>query len=196
MSWLHHPILLAALFAWGVLAYPLVRLGLESIMATHVLQMGLLMGIGGLLGKALGPIRTGEIAGCNRHGITGTVLALTTLAFWLLPVSLDRALDRVSWEVAKFISLPLLLGLPLARSWPQLSPIARGALWANAIPMAAVMGWLYREAPIRLCNNYLINDQKTLGLALWGLAAAIAVYWTLRALIGFRPEARKVKGEK
>lgn len=159
-------------------------------MVTHFLQMGLLAALGGLLARAPGPVRPGELADCNRYGITGSLLALLTLAFWLLPVSLDRALDHTGWETAKFLSLPLLLGLPLARSWPRLPPVARGALWAKAIPMAAVMGWLYREAPVRLCNNYLVNDQQILGLALWALAAAMAVYWAARAMVGFRPAGR------
>ncbi|QKK02264.1 MAG: hypothetical protein HND55_06110 [Pseudomonadota bacterium] len=179
--------LMAALFVWGVLASPPVRLAMESIMVTHALQIGLLAGIGGLLARSMGPVRAGKLWGCNRYGITGTVLAFLTLAFWLLPVSLDRALDHWSWEVGKFLSLPLLLGLPLARSWSRLSPIARGVLWANAIPMAVVMGWLYREAPVRLCNNYLSDDQQLLGLALWMLAALIAGYWAVRAFIGFQP---------
>jgi len=179
--------LAGALLAWGVLALPPVRLAMEAMMVAHALQIGLLGLIGAWLGRALGPIRRDELAGCNRYGITGTVLGLITLAFWLLPLSLDRALDEDLWELAKFLSLPLLLGLPLARSWSRLSPIARGVLWANAIPMALVMGWLYREAPVRLCNNYLVSDQQVLGLALWGLAAVIAGYWALRALVGFQP---------
>jgi len=187
VSGLRHRLLVAALIGWGLLALPPVRLAMESIMVSHALQIGLLAGVGGMLGCSLGPIRSNELAGCNRYGITGTVLGLLTLIFWLLPLSLDRTLDHAVWEAAKFLSLPLLLGLPLARSWSRLSPIARGALWANAIPMAVVMGWLYREAPVRLCNNYLVGDQEVLGLALWGLAAAIAVYWAFRALAGFKP---------
>jgi len=156
-------------------------------MVLHVLQLALLACVGMLLARGLGCARYDRIAMFNHYGITGTVLALIVLTFWLLPVSLDRSLDDCRWEVAKFVSLPLLLGLPLASSWPCLPPLVRGALWANAIPMAAVMGWLYREAPLRLCNNYLRNDQEMLGLGWWGLATLIAGYWTVRALVGWRP---------
>ena len=178
---------MAGLLLWGVLAVPPVRRSLESGMVTHALQMALLVVVGGILGRALGSITREEFAGCNHFGVTGTVLALFTLAVWLLPVSLDRARDIPGWEVAKFVSLPLLAGLPLARSWSRLPPVARGALWANAIPMAIVMGWLYRDAPIRLCNNYLVGDQKLLGLGLWGVAVVLAAWGMVRALVGSTP---------
>jgi len=177
--------LLTVLGAWTLLALPPLRLAMEATMVTHALQIALLAGIGGLLGRSSGLAQSDHPGGCNRYGITGTVLALLTLFLWLLPVSLDRALDEKSWEIAKFLSVPLLLGLPLARSWSRLPAVARGALWANAIPMALVMGWLYREAPLRLCNNYLVGDQQVFGLALWSVAGAIGAWWAFRALFGF-----------
>lgn len=173
-------LMLAALLAWGLLALPPVRQAMESVMVIHALQIALLGGIGGLMGHAFGPIHTRELAGLNESGVTGTVLALLTLLFWLLPLSLDHG----AWEAVKFLSLPLLLGLPLARSWRRLPVLARAFIWANAIPMALAMGWLYREAPVRLCNNYLAGDQQVLGLALWLVGLAIAGYWAARALFG------------
>jgi len=181
--------LIAGLSLWLLLAVPPLRIAMEGTMVTHALQMGLLAAAGGLLARGFGPVRRDEQPGYNRFGITGTLLALLTLAFWLLPVSLDRALDHAGQEFLKFASLPLLLGLPLGRSWSRLPPVARSTLWANAVPMAAVMGWLYREAPVRLCTNYLVNDQQQLGLFLWAVAVVIASYRALRALIGFGPPA-------
>lgn len=153
-------------------------------MVGHALQLTLLALSGGILARALGPIDAGHVHDLNRFGITGTLLSLVTLSLWLLPVSLDRALDHAAWEIAKFITLPLLLGLPLSRSWPRLPVVVRGVIWGNIPPMAVVMGWLYREAPERLCNNYLVNDQELFGLVLWFVAASVAGYWGLRALIG------------
>jgi hypothetical protein len=175
----------AGLGLWTVLALPPARAAFEATLAGHmVAQIGLLAVAGWWLGRGLGPIRPGELGGCNRFGATGVVVALVTLVFWMLPVSLDRALLSAGWEAAKLVSVPLLLGLPLARSWPRLPGLARGLLWANAVSMLVVMGWVYREAPARLCNGYLLDQQLLLGLTLWGLAAAVGLYWTVRAFAG------------
>ena len=178
----------AGLGLWAVLALPPARALLEATLAGHmVAQIGLLALSGWWLGRALGPVRPGELAGFNRYGAAGVVLALFTLVFWMLPVSLDRALLEPAWEAAKLVSVPLLLGLPLARSWPRLPGLARGLLWANAVSMLVVMGWVYHAAPVRLCNSYLLDQQLLLGGTLWGLAGLIALYWTARAFTGATP---------
>lgn len=87
-------------------------------------------------------------------------------------------------ETAKFLSLPLLAGFPLARSWPRLPGLVRATLWTNLIPMLGVMGWLYRESPVRLCNNYLLNQQDLLGWVLLAAAALLALYWSGWILLG------------
>jgi len=174
---------LAAAGLWGLLASPPLRDVLESRLVLHMAQFLLLTMVGILIGRAIDRTRPPG-SDWNRYGISGLLLALVTALLWLLPISLDRALDHAAWEVVKFLSLPLLLGLPLARSWPHLPTVARGAIHANVISMLIVMGWLYLQSPSRLCNNYLINDQQLFGQILIVLAAGLAAYWTLRAFTG------------
>ena len=47
----------------------------------------------------------------------------------------------------------------------------------NMLPMTAVVGQLYIDAPLRLCNAYLLDDQARLGQWLIGLAALLALGW-------------------
>jgi len=173
--------LVAGVVSWAILTLTPLATAMTASMVTHVLQLALLAIAGGMLGHGLpsSPLRH-----FNQYGITGTALALLTLTVWLLPLSLDQALNDSTWALAKFLSLPLLLGLPLARSWAALPLISRALLIANAVPMLFVMGWLYREAPVRLCNNYLVNDQQVLGLAFWLLAGAIVLTGAIRVLAG------------
>lgn len=175
--------LAAGLAGWALLAVPPVRQGLEATLAGHMaVQLPLLVAAGWLLGSASGPARAGGPRGLNGHGLPGLLAALFTLAFWLLPRSLDAAVQEPAWELAKLVTVPLLAGVPLARSWPRLPPLARAALWANLLPMLWVMGWLYMRSPVRLCNSYLLDQQTLLGVTLWAVAGAVALFWALRVL--------------
>lgn len=187
--------LIIALAGGCVLALPPVRNGLESTLIGHmVIQLPLLVFCGWLVGQALGPIRKQEEA-CNRYGMTGLLLALFTLAFWLLPRSLDSALLEPAYEMAKFATLPLLAGVPLARSWSRLPVVLQWFLLANLVPMLLVMGWLYGQSPVRLCNNYLMDQQLLLARTLWSLAGALALYWVVRAFTA-HPTAPTTRAEK
>lgn len=171
-------------FAWmgivilGVLAIPPSRTALEASMATHMLvQIPLAAAAGALLAHSL-PSRVIALLGrYNDHGIPGIVLALGIAAYWMIPRALDAALASAAAETMKFVSLPLLVGLSLALSWPRLHPIAKGFVVANWIPMLAVVGWLYRESPMRLCNYYLLDQQVAAGNLLVALAAVLAALW-------------------
>lgn len=180
MAWL-----VAGLGSWGILALPPARAALETTLPGHMVgQIGLLVVAGWLLGRSWGPVTPGELGGWNRYGTTGLVTAIFTLAFWMLPLSLDFALQEPTWETAKFLSVPLLAGVPLSRSWSRLPVPARALLWAHLIPMLVVMGWIYDEAPVRLCNAYLLDQQALLARTFLGLAALTAAVWTLRAFRG------------
>lgn len=113
-------------------------------------------------------------------------MVVLALAFWMLPRSLDMALANPAMEFAKFVSLPLLVGLPLALSWSRLPSIGRGFIAANLVSMLVVLGWLYLVSPMRLCNYYLLDQQRVLGWALLLLAAAVLVVWAGRALVDIR----------
>lgn len=109
--------------------------------------------------------------------------ALTVFLFWMLPRNVDWALSPAG-EAAKYITLPLLLGLPLRFSWPLLGPVLRGFLKANALSMLGVLGFLYTHAPVRICNFYLVSAQKDLGFAFLYLAAGLACLWAVPVLFG------------
>lgn len=121
------------------------------------------------------------------------VLALTTAIIWMLPRSVDAAIAEPGWTLAKFVSLPLMLGLPLGMAWARVSPMLRGFAKAQTISMLLFLAFLYSHSPLRICNAYLIDDQVRLG---WGFAIAaclLAVCWLLPAFIGRVPDAAKCR---
>lgn len=159
-----------------LMASPMLRAYMESFMVGHMLvQMPLLVTIGFFAAALLPMHLRGWLQQFNGGGVPFALLAVFASAFWMLPRSLDGALTLWEMEAAKFITLPLLIGMPLALSWQRLSTPARGFIWSNLLSMLIVLGWLYTVAPIRICNSYLVGQQQLLGKSLLLLAAALAV---------------------
>jgi hypothetical protein len=160
----------------GVLALPGMREALERVMATHMLvQIPLLAAAGALATTGLGPGWKLRIDAWNRGGVSGVLLALIASSWWMVPRALDLALASHAMELTKFVTLPLMVGIPLALSWDRLGAIGRGFVIANVLPMWAVVGWLYIVAPVRLCNFYLVEQQVAAGLGLLGASVVLGV---------------------
>jgi hypothetical protein len=174
------PLPTAGIVLFALLAVPLSRQWLESHMAGHMLvQIPLLAVSGYWLAGAIPQAAVETLRPWNRFGITGALVAIVTALFWMLPRNLDATIDSGTFEVFKFASLPLLVGVPLRLSWRSLTAIGRGLIWSNFVAMLWVLAWLYLAAPVRVCNSYLLNEQALVGrlLAIIGflLAAALAV---------------------
>lgn len=171
-----------AVLLFLVLLAPPVKRALEASMTAQMLvQIPLLVAVGIAIARAL-PARASEtIADWNYNGISGLVLATVTSVFWMLPRTLDAAVVNPLVATAKYLSAPLLIGLPLALSWPRMGFIVRGVFLLECIATFFRLGWLYVISPERLCNRYLLEDQQRLGqwLMLIGAALFLAVAWKL-----------------
>ena len=167
---------------WCVLGLPPVRHALEASMTLQMLAQIPLLALAGWWLRPLLPDRVvEELAGWNRNGISGIVLVSLAAMVWMLPRAMDASLD-VAWvELAKFASVPLLVGLPLSLSWPGAGFVVRGVFLVEVIATAFRLGWLYLASPQRLCSNYLLGDQQWLGKIMLGIGAVIGltVAWNL-----------------
>ncbi|MDC0657365.1 hypothetical protein N6L27_05095 [Leisingera sp. SS27] len=153
-----------------------LRQAAEASPIQHVLvQMPLLVLAGVLI--------SWDMRGRRVWAVPLLLTALTAFLFWMLPRSVDWALTPAG-ETAKYLSLPLLLGVPLRLSWPWLAPVLRGFLKANALSMLGVLGFLYTHAPLRICNSYLVSAQQDLGFAFLQLAVVLACIWAVPVLFG------------
>jgi hypothetical protein len=154
----------AAAVLFAALLLPPVRAWLESSMTLQMLvQIPLLIGVGYLLAGALPERLDASIARWNHHGITSLVLASLAGMLWMLPRSLDAAVSEPWMALAKFTSVPLLIGLPLGLGWPRMGFVVRGVFLLELIATFFRLGWLYLVSPVRLCNNYLLDDQQRAG---------------------------------
>lgn len=170
----------------AVLALPDVRQFHEAALVSHMLvQMPLLALAGWFMGRGLvNMLPACRSTAWNQSGIPGLIVAITTLLFWMLPKSLDAALGDSVVEIAKLVTLPLCLGMPLALSWPRGHVLVRGLLKAQLISMLGVLSFLYTHAPVRICNNYLVGEQQTAGVLMGGIALALAAYWGGALILG------------
>lgn len=167
---------------WLVLALPPVRHALEATMTLQMLVQIPLLAFAGWRMALFMPRRwIDTVAAWNRSGISGFVLASLAAIVWMLPRMLDAALDAPPIEIAKFTSVPLLIGAPLAISWPRAGFVVRGVFLVEVVAMTFRLGWLYLVSPVRLCSNYLLGDQQQLGkimLAI-GVAVTLVLAWKL-----------------
>ena len=185
--------MIAGLALYLVLVAPPIAAWLERTMAGHMLlQVPLLALAGGLVARGIFGRHGAGLAGFNAAGIAGLLVAVFVAAVWMLPRTLDAALRDPLVEAAKFTSVPLLIGAPLALSWPLLPPVARAFVWANVISHAAVLGWLYRAAPDRLCARYLFDQQATVGAVLLIIAAVLLFALASYAIAGSPWQGRTV----
>ena len=157
-----------------VLLAPPLRHALQSSMTAQMLvQIPLLAAAGWLAAMALPARLSAAIDTCNEHGIGGLLLATLASAFWMLPRALDAAVTDPWLAIAKYLSVPLLIGLPLALSWPRMGFVVKGVLLLEGIATLLRLGWLYLVSPERLCNLYLLDDQQRLGRLLLLIGAAL-----------------------
>ena len=116
------------------------------------------------------------------------------LAVGMVPRVLDLALLRPGVEWTKLAAL-VAAGAALRLSWRPAGLVLQFFFLGNVLPMMAVVGSLYIESPLRLCNAYLLDDQVRLGQWLIGAAAGVAALWLAWvAWVMVRREARAQLG--
>ena len=168
-----------------VLAAPAARDALEQVMVAHMLVQIPLLAIVGALGATALPQRIrARVAEWNAGGVSGTLLALIASSWWMVPRALDWSLASPFMEAAKFVTLPLFVGAPLALSWTSLGTMGRGFVIANVLPMWAVVGWAYIAVPVRVCNFYLVDQQVVAGVGLVGVSVAVGIAMGLVSFAG------------
>lgn len=180
--------IVAALLLFLLLALPPLSGWWEASMVRHMLmQIPLLLLAGALVGPLLAPGRSSGPGWQQSEGVAAVIVGLVCFAFWMLPRWLDAAVVHPGVDAGKLLSLPLLGGIPLAWGWVRLRGIARAFVLIHIATMFAVLGVLYLVYPERLCNNYLESEQVALGHASLAVAAVLALYGAVAALVGPLP---------
>lgn len=163
-----------------------LRIPLEADPVSHMLLLLPALALAGFL-----------IAGCplfhNRRPSEPVSNALVLVAvfvilYWMLPRAIDASLTEPAHEIAKFVTIPVLVGATLALGWRWAHPFLRGFLKANAVSMCAVLAFLYTHAPVRICNSYLVVDQERLGVGFLFVSFGLAIVWSVPLFLPPAPE--------
>lgn len=165
-----------ALLLIALLLDPL-RTALESSMSSHMLlQFPALMLTGALLSAGVSASIRHRLAAWNTLGVSGLAAVVLVLAVLMIPRVLDLALVDPAVEAAKIAAL-VASGALLRHSWRMGGLLLQAFFLGNLLPMMGVVGWLYGNTPLRLCNAYLLDDQQRLGQGLIWLSAIVAAIW-------------------
>ncbi len=170
---------------WLVLLLPPVHHVMQASMtALMLVQIPLLACTGYLLGRLMPARFLRSTQRWDEGGVTGLILASLATMAWMLPRILDASINSPWVALAKFVTVPLLIGLPLGISWPRAGFVTRGVVMLELVASCFRFGWLYLISPERLCSNYLLDDQQRLGRALLIIGAVLGAAMAWKLLFG------------
>lgn len=183
--WIHPDSWAARAWLYVSLVLILLALALDrpltATMSLHMLiHIPLILGAG-LCAARYGVLRArrapeGWLSGFNEHGLAGLLLFNLLGAYWMLPKALDQVL--LSWPAAlsKYLSL-FVGGWILYHSLRRANIVIQVFFIGNFCWMMAIVGLLYGDNTVRLCNFYLLDDQAVAGNGLVVLSIALPLVW-------------------
>lgn len=170
--------LAAGLAALALVAPPLNHF-LAASMARHVLvQMPALVVLGFLLGRR---IRGTRLSAADPAGLAGLLCLVGAIAFWLLPRSLDLAVQSDLADQLMHLSL-LGSGALFASGSRRLPFAVRGTAAILGVSMLFALGAFYSRSFVLVCSAYTLEIQQSAGRAMIG-AGIVAFFLVLIALV-------------
>lgn len=172
---------LGVVLLFALVLSPLRHL-LESGMSLHMLaQYPALMLAGALIAAAVPARLRCCLSAWNAMGISGLAAFGLIVSVLMIPRALDLAVIDYRAESVKVAAL-LVAGAVLRPSWRRAGVVVQGFFLGNVLPMTIVVGTLYQDSLLRLCNAYRLEDQQQLGFALvWG-AGVVATVWLVHVM--------------
>lgn len=174
------------------LSLPPLRSLIEQSMVWHmVVQMPLLV-LGGwlVMGIAAENGRRSRFGPWNRFGLTGFMAAQAIAAYWMLPVTIDRAVVMPTADLLKIATL-LGCGAMLRHSITRAPLVLQLFFVGVAVSMSVWLGVYFGTVDLRLCNAYSLDSQHRSGFAIAVLGSAVGALWLAingrELLAGTRP---------
>lgn len=171
---------------WAALWLPPLGPVLRSTMSGQMLiQFALLVATGFAMGNLLLRSNSRWLQLFRTFRWALLIVATLTLGIWMIPRMLDLAVESLFVEVVKAASLTFLGGVPLCLAWKSFGPVLHGLIHVEAAASIFRLAWLYLDSPVRLCTQYLYNDQIILGNSLI-VVGGLYLLWLIYIALGGR----------
>jgi len=128
------------------------------------------------MGGATGGHLSNRLSIWNRYGLTGFMAAQAIGAYWMLPVTIDRAVVMPSADLLKIATL-LACGALLRHSVERAPLVLQLFFIGYAVSMAVWLGLYFGTVDLRLCNAYSLESQRRTGLAVALLGCVLGGAW-------------------
>ena len=162
------------------LSVPPGRSLIEQSMAWHmVIQMPILFASGWFLMSGGWDTQKTSLGHWNQFGLTGFIAAQFIITYWMLPISIDRAVVMPQVDVFKLLSL-MVSGALIKTSISRSPAVLQLFFVGYIVSMLITTGVYLATTERRLCNAYSMESQLSAGYGVVALGIALAFAWAFR----------------
>ncbi len=164
----------------SALSLPPGRSLIEQSMAWHmVVQMPMLFAGGWFLMGSGWDLKKTSSASWNQFGLTGFIAAQFIITYWMLPISIDRAVVMPQVDAFKLLSL-IASGAMIQVSISRSPAVVQLFFVGYIVSMLITTGVFLATTERRLCNAYAMESQLSAGYGVVALGVSLACAWAYR----------------
>jgi hypothetical protein len=168
------------LFAISLSIWPFRSVIIRDMFWHMDIQMPLLIAVGLLF--TIPPLGIlSKVRPFNTFGLSSFIAAQIILAYWMLPISIDRAIIHWQYDLAKIISL-IICGWLIQISFHKTTLVIEIFFVGYFLAMMLWVGLYYLHSDVRLCNVYSQDSKQYAGGGLILLVAILLLVWTMSIL--------------
>jgi hypothetical protein len=144
-----------------------------------VVQMPILFAGGWFLMGGGWDLTKKSLGSWNQFGLTGFIAAQLIITYWMLPISIDRAVVMPQVDVFKLLSL-IASGALVKTSISRSPAVLQLFFVGYIVSMLITTGVFLATTERRLCNAYSMESQLSAGYGVVALGIALACAWAFR----------------
>jgi len=165
------------------LSFAPLRIYLEqSMFVQMVIQLPILFISGALISETkLVTQFFSTIKVIDVYGLTSFMVAQVILVYWMLPISIDRAVVIPWVDGVKIISM-IIAGICVGQALQKAPQTVQLFFIGYFTAMMIWLGLYFATTEVRLCNVYSLSSQHFTGYGLVVMSGMLLVWWSWRAL--------------
>lgn len=188
-TWRQALTLIALSLAWRELSFTYNDWFCQTMVRHQLLQLPSMIGLGMLLGAIVLHFRLRSIPWV----VAALIFCLSSLAFWMIPRSIDLAVITFSINWAMHLNM-LIVGVIIVSVWRNAVLEVKVTFLGMLSAMLMAVGFSLRSFELLLCSSFTIEQQQETGLylaALGGLLFWAAAVTFFRGLASALPLCSK-----